>query len=268
MYVWLDALNIFCRLRFPDEGGPALALLAGDVHIIGKDIVAPHGILAAFSCRRAALHRRVLRPRVPVSTGARRCPKSADVIDPFTWPDAYGVDQLRYFFLREVPFGQDGNYSHDAIVNRINATLANDLGNLAQRSLSMVARNCGRRLAGKSANSAAVGRGHTGRGASAARKGAVRDAGFRLAYRALIEIWAVVAERTATSQSQAALGTAQDRSGPHGDRAVVTADVLRMIGHQAHPSSRARRAQLLDQLAVATDAASWRTSLRRVWPRG
>ena len=58
-----------------------------------------------------------------------------NVVDPFALADAYGVDQLRYFFLREVPFGQDGNYSHEAIVNRINADLANDLGNLAQRSL-------------------------------------------------------------------------------------------------------------------------------------
>ena len=64
-----------------------------------------------------------------------------NVIDPFALADAYGVDPLRYFFLREVPFGQDGNYSHEAIVNRINADLANDLGNLAQRSLTMVARN-------------------------------------------------------------------------------------------------------------------------------
>ncbi len=61
---------------------------------------------------------------------------------------SYGVDQLRYFFLREVPFGQDGNYSHEAIVNRINADLANDLGNLAQRSLSMIGKAVRRRAAG------------------------------------------------------------------------------------------------------------------------
>jgi methionyl-tRNA synthetase len=64
------------------------------------------------------------------------------VVDPFVLVGDYGVDQLRYFLLREVPFGQDGNYSRDGIVQRINADLANDLGNLAQRSLSMIAKNC------------------------------------------------------------------------------------------------------------------------------
>ena len=70
-----------------------------------------------------------------------------NVIDPFALADAYGVDPLRYFFLREVPFGQDGNYSHEAIVNRINADLANDLGNLAQRSLTMIAQAARRHAA-------------------------------------------------------------------------------------------------------------------------
>src|SRR5262245_64553693 len=70
--------------------------------------------------------------------GEKMSKSVGNVIDPFTMADAYGVDPFRYFFLREVPFGQDGNYSHEAIVNRINADLANDLGNLAQRSLSMI----------------------------------------------------------------------------------------------------------------------------------
>ena len=74
--------------------------------------------------------------------GEKMSKSVGNVIDPFSLADTYGVDQLRYFFMREVPFGQDGNYSHEAIVNRINADLANDLGNLAQRSLSMIAKNC------------------------------------------------------------------------------------------------------------------------------
>src|SRR5436190_6449548 len=66
-----------------------------------------------------------------------------NVAGPFALAEAYGVDPLRYFFMREVSFGQDGNYSHEAIVARINADLANDLGNLAQRSLSMIGKQCG-----------------------------------------------------------------------------------------------------------------------------
>src|SRR5690606_19757850 len=65
-----------------------------------------------------------------------------NVVDPFELVDRYGLDAMRYYFLREVSFGQDGSYNHEAIVNRINADLANDLGNLAQRSLSMIAKNC------------------------------------------------------------------------------------------------------------------------------
>ncbi len=74
--------------------------------------------------------------------GEKMSKSVGNVVDPQSMIDQYGVDQVRYFFLREVPFGQDGNYSHEAIVNRINADLANDLGNLAQRSLSMIAKNC------------------------------------------------------------------------------------------------------------------------------
>jgi methionyl-tRNA synthetase len=75
--------------------------------------------------------------------GEKMSKSVGNVVDPGSLIAAYGVDQIRYFFLREVPFGQDGNYSHEAIVQRINADLANDLGNLAQRSLSMIAKNCG-----------------------------------------------------------------------------------------------------------------------------
>jgi methionyl-tRNA synthetase len=68
-----------------------------------------------------------------------------NVVSPKAMVEAYGLDAVRYFFLREVPFGQDGSYSHEAIVGRMNADLANDMGNLAQRSLTMIARNCSAR---------------------------------------------------------------------------------------------------------------------------
>ena len=90
-----------------------------------------------------AVPRRVFSHGFLFNRGEKMSKSVGNVIDPFALADAYGVDAMRYFFLREVPFGQDGNYSHEAIVNRINADLANDLGNLAQRSLSMIARNCG-----------------------------------------------------------------------------------------------------------------------------
>ena len=90
-----------------------------------------------------AVPKRVFAHGFLFNRGEKMSKSVGNVVDPFDLVDAYGRDQVRYFFLREVPFGQDGNYSHEAIVSRINADLANDLGNLAQRSLSMIARNCG-----------------------------------------------------------------------------------------------------------------------------
>ena len=76
-----------------------------------------------------------------LNKGEKMSKSVGNVVDPLNLIDTFGVDQVRYFFLREVPFGQDGSYSEDAIIGRINADLANELGNLAQRSLSMVAKN-------------------------------------------------------------------------------------------------------------------------------
>ncbi len=148
MYVWVDALtNYITGVGFPDTDSEKFKRYwPADLHVIGKDIVRFHAVywpafLMSAGHRAAAA---ASSPTASCSTAARRCrSRSATSIDPFALVDAYGVDQVRYFFLREVPFGQDGNYSHEAIVNRINADLANDLGNLAQRSLSMIAQELG-----------------------------------------------------------------------------------------------------------------------------
>ena len=118
------------------------------MHIIGKDIIRFHAVYwpAFLMSAGVALPKRVFGHGFLYNRGEKMSKSVGNVVDPFVLAKDYGVDQIRYFLLREVPFGQDGNYSREGIVQRINADLANDLGNLAQRSLSMIAKNCGGRV--------------------------------------------------------------------------------------------------------------------------
>src|SRR5581483_6018782 len=146
MYVWVDALtNYITAAGFPDEASPRWRYWPADLHVIGKDIVRFHAVYwpAFLMSAGIALPHRVFAHGFLFNRGEKMSKSVGNVIDPLGLIAEYGVDAVRYFFLREVPFGQDGSYSHEAIVQRINADLANDLGNLAQRSLSMIARNCG-----------------------------------------------------------------------------------------------------------------------------
>ena len=144
MYVWVDALtNYITAVGYPDTDSEKFRRYwPADLHVIGKDIVRFHAVYwpAFLMSAGIAVPRRIFSHGFLFNRGEKMSKSVGNVIDPFDLVNAYGVDPLRYFFLREVPFGQDGNYSHDAIINRINADLANDLGNLAQRSLTMVAR--------------------------------------------------------------------------------------------------------------------------------
>ncbi len=147
MYVWVDALtNYITAAGFPDDNSEKFKRYwPADLHVIGKDIVRFHAVYWPAFLMSAGIEvpRRVFSHGFLFNRGEKMSKSVGNVIDPFTMSDAYGVDQFRYFFLREVPFGQDGNYSHEAIVNRINADLANDLGNLAQRSLTMINKQLG-----------------------------------------------------------------------------------------------------------------------------
>jgi methionyl-tRNA synthetase len=146
MYVWVDALtNYLTGVGYPDENGETFRKFwPADAHIIGKDIIRFHAVYwpAFLLSVGLELPKRVFAHGFLFNKGEKMSKSVGNVIDPFALADAYGVDQVRYFLLREVPFGQDGSYSHEAIVQRINADLANDLGNLAQRSLSMIGKNC------------------------------------------------------------------------------------------------------------------------------
>ncbi|MEJ1159181.1 methionine--tRNA ligase [Prosthecomicrobium sp. N25] len=147
MYVWIDALtNYITGAGFPDEASEKYRTYwPADMHMIGKDIIRFHAVYwpAFLMSAGLPLPKRVFAHGFVFNRGEKMSKSVGNVIDPFDLAKAYGVDQVRYFFLREVAFGQDGSYSHEAIVARMNADLANDLGNLAQRSLSMIAKNCG-----------------------------------------------------------------------------------------------------------------------------
>ena len=145
MYVWVDALtNYLTGVGYPDTGSEMFARYwPADVHIIGKDISRFHAIYWPAFLMSAGLEvpRRVMIHGFLQNNGVKMSKSLGNVVAPADMIEQYGLDSVRYFFLREVPYGADGSYSHDAIVGRMNADLANNLGNLAQRSLSMVAKN-------------------------------------------------------------------------------------------------------------------------------
>ena len=145
MYVWVDALtNYVTATGFPDAEAARAKYWPADVHVIGKDIVRFHAVYwpAFLMSAGLPLPKRVFSHGFVLSKGEKMSKSVGNVVDPFDLVKAYGAENVRYFFLREVIFGQDGNYSPEAIANRINADLANNLGNLAQRSLSMIYKNC------------------------------------------------------------------------------------------------------------------------------
>jgi len=149
MYVWVDALtNYITGLGYPDEHGLFDRFWPHCMHNIGKDIVRFHAVYwpAFLMSAGIAVPDTVFGHGFVLHRGEKMSKSTGNVIDPMTLLDRYGADQIRYFLLRETGFGSDGSASEEAIVTRCNADLANNLGNLAQRSLSMIAKNCDGRV--------------------------------------------------------------------------------------------------------------------------
>lgn len=145
MYVWVDALtNYITGLGFPDETGDYAKYWPADLHLIGKDIVRFHTIYwpAFLMSAGLALPKQVFGHGFLLNRGQKESKSLGNVTDPIALAGQFGVDSLRYFLMREVAFGQDGSYSPEAIVTRCNAELANSFGNLAQRTLSQIFKNC------------------------------------------------------------------------------------------------------------------------------
>jgi methionyl-tRNA synthetase len=254
MYVWVDALtNYITGVGFPDENDRNWRYWPADVHIIGKDIIRFHAVYwpAFLMSAGIPLQKRVYAHGFLFNRGEKMSKSVGNVVDPFNLAAQYGVDQVRYFFLREVPFGQDGSYNHEAIVARINADLANDFGNLAQRSLSMIAKQHEGVLpepgdfsdADKAILAQADGMIVLAREAMNAQQ----------IHQALNAVWAVVAEANRYFAGEAPWVLA--KTDPERQKTVlsVTAEVVRQIAILAQPAMPAACAKMLDILGVPPD---------------
>nr|HAQ92140.1 methionine--tRNA ligase [Afipia sp.] len=255
MYVWVDALtNYITGVGFPDEGDKNWRYWPADVHIIGKDIIRFHAVYwpAFLMSAGIPVQKRVFAHGFLFNRGEKMSKSVGNVVDPFNLADQYGVDQLRYFFLREVPFGQDGNYNHEAIVARTNADLANDLGNLAQRSLSMIGKQYGGLLPEPGAFS------DNDKAILAMADGMLEQARTAMAtqqiHHALNAIWAVVAEANRYFAGEAPWALAKTDPARQKTVLYVTAEVVRQIAILAQPAMPDACAKLLDILGVSPDA--------------
>ena len=255
MYVWVDALtNYITAVGYPDtESEMFKPYWPADLHVIGKDIVRFHAVYwpAFLMSAGIAVPRRIFSHGFLFNRGEKMSKSTGNVVDPFTLADTFGVDPVRYFFLREVPFGQDGNYSYEAIATRINAELANDLGNLAQRSLSMI----GKQLGGVLPTPGALSDNDQAILASAdAMIAGCREAmKTQQLHQVLNQVWAVVADANRYFAGEAPWALAKSDPARQGTVLYVTAEVIRQVAILAQPFMPESSGKLLDLLGVPVD---------------
>ena len=254
MYVWVDALtNYITGVGFPDESAANWRYWPADVHIIGKDIIRFHAVYwpAFLMSAGIPVQKRVYAHGFLFNRGEKMSKSVGNVVDPFNLADQYGVDQMRYFFLREVPFGQDGNYNHEAIVARINADLANDLGNLAQRSLSMIAKQLEGRLPEPGE--------FTDNDREILAEADAMLAASRTAmatqqiHQWLNVVWSVVAEANRYFAGEAPWALAKTDPARQKTVLYVTAEVVRQVAILTQPVMPDASSKLLDSLGVPRD---------------
>ncbi len=259
MYVWVDALNNYVTatgILNGDGKGPRAHYWPADVHVIGKDITRFHAVYWPAFLMSAGLPvpKRVFGHGFVLNKGEKMSKSVGNVLDPFDLVKAYGVDQVRYFFLREVVFGQDGNYSAEAIETRINADLANGLGNLAQRSLTMINKGFDGRVPAPGifteADKAIL-------AAADALYPAARAAMSTQAIKSWLDpVWAVIgdADRYFASEKPFDKSLSVERKGTI---LYVAAEVVRQLAILVQPAMPASAAKLLDLLGQPEPARAF-----------
>jgi methionyl-tRNA synthetase len=255
MYVWLDALNNYVTAcGFPDENDPRWHYWPADLHLVGKEIVRFHAVYWPAFLMAAGLPvpGRVYAHGWWTVEGDKMSKSLGNVIDPRELVASFGLDPVRFFLLREVPFGNDGDFSRRSLITRMNVELANDLGNLAQRSLSLIARNCDGRLPGRGP----VTEDDTELlGAAEALPGVVRGCMDRQALNeALEETWKVIRAANGYIDRQAPWALRRTDLTRMATVLRVLADVLRAIATVLQPFMPDSMTRMLDQVGVPADA--------------
>ena len=259
MYVWLDALtNYITALGYPDtEDTRYQKFWPADVHVIGKEISRFHAIYwpAMLMAAKLPLPKKVYAHGLLMRDGRKMSKSIGNVVTAQEMIDQIGLDALRYFLMREVPFGQDGVYSDQTMYARLNSDLANDLGNLAQRTLSFVAKHSGGQVPSygdfQSEDTAILKRGHD-------LYDSVRLLMDDMAYhRALTEIMALASEANRYIDAMAPWALRKTDTERMHSVLYVIMEVLRMIALLLQPFMPDAMARMLDQLAVEPEARTF-----------
>jgi len=259
IYVWLDALtNYMTALGYPDTQSEKFRQFwPVALHVIGKDILRFHAVYWPAFLMAAGLPvpQRVFAHGWWTNEGEKISKSLGNVIDPYELIKTYGLDQTRYFLLREVPFGNDGDFSRAAMIRRINSELANDFGNLAQRSLSMINKNCGAKVPVHGAFTEADKLLLTSGGDLLKLVRAHMD---NLAFhKALDQMWEVVGAANRYVDEQAPWALKKTDTARMETVLYVVAEVLRHLAILLQPFMPDSMGKLLDQLAVPTDARTF-----------
>ncbi|MDD9876673.1 MAG: methionine--tRNA ligase [Magnetovibrio sp.] len=256
MYVWLDALtNYITAVGYPETADGAYARYwPADLHMVGKDILRFHAVYwpAFLMAAGLAPPKRVFAHGWWTNEGQKISKSLGNVIDPIELVGKYGLDQVRYFLLREVPFGNDGDFSHRAMVNRMNGELANDYGNLAQRVLSMIAKNCD----GRVPEAGALGTDDEALLEQAGGLlGALREKMDAQAFHEALEaVWVVIRAANAYVDAQAPWKLRKEDPARMATVLHVLAETIRRLAVTTQPFMPEASSRLLDQLGVAAEA--------------
>ncbi len=255
MYVWVDALtNYISALGYPDVSSKAFKTFwPADVHMVGKDILRFHAVYWPAFLMSAG----VVTPKCVFAHGwwtveGQKMSKSiGNTIAPKDLVDNYGLDQARYFLMREIAFGSDGDFSQAQALTRINADLANAFGNLCQRTLAQIAKNCEGKIPTPGAftddDKALLGKAGTKLLAE------VREEFDKFAFhRALEKIWAVVSDANIYIDSQAPWALKKTDTARMGTVLYVLAEVIRNLGLIVQPFMPGSAGKILDQVSAAT----------------